>query len=67
MHRQRFLQTFLQTPRCAGVNAFQLPEDFLQLGLGRRVRVTVQFYFPWPSRVRTRGRVTATFCPLKIT
>src|SRR5258708_19830212 len=37
MHRQRFLQPFFQTACRAGVDAFQLPEDFLQLRFCRRV------------------------------
>src|SRR5229473_5514336 len=37
MYRQRFLHAFLQTPCRAGVDAFQLPEDFPELRFRRRV------------------------------
>jgi len=39
MHRQRFFQTFLQAPRSARIDPFQLPEDFLQRLFGLHVVV----------------------------
>src|SRR6266436_8495290 len=39
MHRQCFFQPFLQAPRRARIDSFQLPEDFLQRLFGLRVVV----------------------------
>jgi len=39
MHRQRFFHSFLQAPGSAGIDPFQLPEDFLQRLFGLRVVV----------------------------
>src|SRR6266851_661272 len=39
MHRQCFFQPFLQAPRRARIDSFQLPENFLQRLFGLRVVV----------------------------
>src|SRR6516225_338596 len=37
MYRQRFFQSFLQAPRSARIDPFQLAEDFLQRCFGLRI------------------------------
>src|SRR5216684_6161581 len=63
MYRQRFLHAFLQTPCRAGVDAFQLPEDFPELRL-RAISKAITGSTPAPASssksTRTRPITSST-------